>query len=167
MRTSQWIAVLFIPLILLRQMVWSGLTEDEQNEAPIELKAYVAGMTVEEFQLMSAVVEAESDRSDEIEGKMLIALAIFNRVDSSKFPNSIKGVISEAGQFQVYYDGIYKSVGRTDSSDRAVIEASFWRMTEHPNVIYFNCIGYNYLGTPYDYVGGNYFETLEDESNEG
>jgi len=154
------IAVMIIPFILINQMLWRNMTEEQQNALPVEAKAFFAGMTVEEFELISAVVEAESDRSDEVEGKTLIALTILNRVESSLFPDTIYGVISQSGQFTVYYNGTYKSVGRTDSSDRAVIEASFWMLEEHPNVIYFNCIGFNYLGTPYEYVGGNYFETL-------
>lgn len=151
--------ILYLLSFSLRQTIWNSLSEEQQNQMSVEGKAFFANMTPEEFELMSAIVEAESDRSDSLDGKILIALTIFDRVEDSGFPNSIKGVITQSGQFQVYYEGTYKSVGRTNSSDRAVIEASFWKMEEHPNVMYFNCIGYNHLGTPYDYVDGNYFET--------
>lgn len=149
----------------IKQPLWRSLSEQERNDAPVEIKAYIAGMTTEEFKLISAVVEAESDRSDSLEGKELIALTILNRVESDNFPNTIKGVIAAGGQFQVYEQGIYKQVGRTDTSDEAVIEASFWIKTEHPAVVYFNSIGYNYLGTPYAYVDGNYFETEEADND--
>lgn len=142
----------------IKQLLWNSLSEQERNTAPLELKAYIAGMTAEEFELMSAVVEAESNRSDSTEGKTLIALTILNRKADADFPNSIKGVISQAGQFQVYYEGTYKWVGRTDTSDKAVIEATFLELEDHPNVQYFNCIGFNGLGEPYAYVDGNYFE---------
>lgn len=159
MRRSVLILIILALLQGTKGAYW-GLSDDAKAQAPLAYKAYVAEMTVEEFELMSAVVEAESDRTDNIEGKILIALTILNRVESSQFSSSITGVISEDGQFQVYYEGTYESVGRTDTSDQAVIEAVKWHKEDHPNVIYFNCIGYNYLGTPYCYCGGNYFETL-------
>jgi len=139
--------------------LWNMMSAQEQSEADLEVKAWFASMTAEEFELMSIIVEAESDRSESMEGKKLIALTILNRVESSGFPNSIKGVITQGGQFQVYYQGTYKSIKRTETSDRAVVEASMWQRQEHPNVIYFNCIGYNGLGQAYAYVDGNYFET--------
>lgn len=124
----------------------------------LEMMAYITGMSSEEFELMSAVVEAESDRNPEhIDGKRLIALTIFNRQASEDFPNSITGVISQSGQFQVYYEGTYKQAGRTESSDRAVIEAYFWMQEDHPNVIFFNSIGFASWAEPYEYVDGNYF----------
>lgn len=159
------LAVLTVILIALsitdiKHDYWYSLSDTERSEASVEVKAFIAGMSVDDFILMSSVVEAESDRSDNFEGRVLIALTILNRVSSPSFPNSVPSVIKEAGQFQVYYEGTYKTVGRTDLSDNAVIEAVFRKQEDHPNVIYFNCVGYNYLGTPYCYEGGNYFETL-------
>ena len=156
---------LFVALLIslipwnVKEYYWDNLSDTEQSEAATEVKAYLSDMTEEEFELMSAVVEAESDRSQSMEGKTLIALTILNRVESSEFPNSITGVITQSGQFQVYYEGTYKQTGRTKTSDKAVVEAAFLLHQDHPNVIYFNSIGYNHLGTPYDYVDGNYFET--------
>lgn len=141
----------------IKEYIWNSLGEEGQKKATVELKAYLSGLDVDEFELMSAVVEAESDRTTSLDGKKLIALTIFNRKESSDFPNSIYGVITQAGQFQVYYEGTYKCVGRTDTSDAAVIEASFWIKEEHPNVIYFNCIGFSSWAEPYEYVDGNYF----------
>lgn len=125
----------------------------------IEDAAEWAGISPDEFELMSAIVEAESDRSDSIHGKTMIALTIFCRQESENFPNSITGVITQSGAFQVYYEGTYRSTGRTATSDLAVILASMWMKADHPHVVYFNCIGYNNLGTPFAYVDGNYFET--------
>jgi len=157
--------LILIILMVLQgtKAAWWGLSDEMKAQAPLTYKAYVAEMTVEEFELMSAVVEAESDRDideDSYNGRVLIALTILNRVEYPSFGSSITSVITESGQFQVYYEGTYKDVGRTELSDKAVIEAVKWAKEDHPNVIYFNCIGYNYLGTPYAYVGGNYFETL-------
>ena len=105
------------------------------------------------------VVEAESDRGYNLEGRVLIALTIFNRVNSSEFPDNIHDVCYQNGQFQVVYEGTIWNVGRTDLSDWAIIEATRRIASgDYPNVMYFNAHNYNY-GTPYGYVDGNYFVT--------
>ena len=126
----------------------------------IEDYAEQCGMTESEFILISSVTEAESDRSDSMSGRVLIALTILNRVDSDIFPDTITEVLTQSGQFStvVRRNGIYQSVtNRTELSDQAVLEAYEWNQRgDDPNVLFFNCRGYNY-GTPYDYVDGNYF----------
>lgn len=121
----------------------------------------MCGITVDEFNLLSAVTEAESDRTDNLEAKVFVAMTIWNRVNSTDWPNTVTGVITQGNQFQVYYEGTYKSVGSNDLSDQAVVEA-YIRIQEGnaPNVIYFNCVGYNGLGTPYACIGDNYFSTV-------
>ena len=131
--TMTWIKIA-LPLIMLMQMIlpqrsytdllWNNMTEKQRDNAPVELKAEVADMTVDEYKLFSSVVEAESDRKKgSIEGRVMIAIVILNRVDSKKFPNTITKVIRQRGQFSVVSSGAYKRVGRTKLSDRAVIEA--------------------------------------------
>ena len=141
-------------------VLWGTLSEEQQLNAPVQTKAWVVGLSEDDYCLFSAVVEAESDRSDNFEGRVLIAETIWNRTYSSNWPGSVRKCITQDGQFQVYYQGTYQSVGRTELSDMAIIEA-YKRISEGeaPTVIYFNCLGYNHLGTPYCYEGGNYFET--------
>lgn len=120
-----------------------------------------AGMTEEEFIFISSVVEAESDRSESLEGRILIAETILNRVESDLFPDTISEVLNQSGQFSTVVNG-RSIVERTELSDEAVIIAA--REVEEgtaPEVLFFNCIGYNY-GEPYGYVDGNYFMTYEE-----
>ena len=120
-----------------------------------------AGMTEEEFIFISSVVEAESDRSESLEGRILIAETILNRVNSDLFPDTISGVLTQSGQFSTVVNG-HSVTERTELSDEAVIIAA--RAIEDgtaPEVLFFNCIGYNY-GDPYGYVDGNYFMTYEE-----
>lgn len=150
--------IIILILIFLLQM-WSGLSYEEQLSLDPSIQASICGLSPEEFNFMAAVVEAESDRSSNTEGKVLIAETIFNRVSSENFPDSVTGVLQQSGQFTVVGAGIYKSTGSTETSQWAVVEA-YRRIQqgESVNVIYFNCIGFNYLGIPYEYVDGNYFE---------
>jgi len=152
----QVVTFCFFPVVL-----WRGLSNDEQVALSTTAQANMCGISVEEFNLMSAVTEAESDRSDNLEAKVFVAMTIWNRVNSDDWPDTVTGVITQSGQFQVYYEGTYKDVGSNSLSDQAVVEA-YIRIQEGnaPNVIYFNCIGYNGLGTPYACIGGNYFSTV-------
>lgn len=136
--------------------VWFSMTEDQRAEAPIEIKAQAVGLTVDEFIFFSQCVEAESNRSsDDLIGRTLIALTIYNRVNDSRFEDDITGVITEGGQFEVYSSGAIYSVSRSSLSDQAILEAHNWLEEGAPYVLYFNNSGYT--GEPYGYYGGNYF----------
>lgn len=153
------LSILFTPQEWIMDRAWDSMNDEQRYEASIEYKARSVRMTVEEFDLFSRTVEAESDRSSNLEGRVLIAEVIFNRVNSSSFPDTITGVCTQSGQFQVVYEGTIWTVGRTSLSDWAIIEASRRINAElAPNVLYFNNSGYAY-GTPYCYEGGNYFVT--------
>ena len=147
-------------VILIVSMLFWNSEPMERASYSDEIKSGMCQMTVEEFDLMSRVVEAESDRSDNLEGRVLIAEVILNRVESADFANDITGVCYQSGQFEVVSNGMIYSVGRTELSDAAVCEA--YKRTqdgEAPNVMYFNNSNYAY-GTPYCYEGGNYFVTV-------
>lgn len=138
----------------------------------IEERAASVGLTVEEFTLFSGVVEAESNRDpDNIEGRVYIALTIWNRAseDHPEFGNTVTEVLTSPGQFSTVVNG-HSITSRTDLSDQAVIAAYEWIHSgeEYPEVLFFNCRGYfswreDYNpdrdgdGTPDGAIGGNYF----------
>jgi spore germination cell wall hydrolase CwlJ-like protein len=137
--------------------VWYSMSEEQRATAPVELKAQAVGLTVDEFILFSKTVEAESNRSsDDLIGRTLIALTIYNRVESPSFPDTITGVITDSGQFEVYEIGAVYSVSNTILSDQAILEAHSWLCEgDSPDILYFN--NSNYYGEAYGYYGGNYF----------
>lgn len=140
----------------MKDRAWNSMSEEQRYEASIDLKARAVGMTIEEFDLMSRVVYAESDRSS-FEGMVLIALVLFNRVEDSRFEDTITDVCYESGQFQVVENGAIWSTGRCNMSDWAIIEAHSWIAEgDAPYVMFFNNSGYSY-GEAYGCVGGNYF----------
>ena len=129
----------------------------------IEQRAESVGLSVEEFVLMSSVVEAESNRHTPedgqltTEGRVYIALTIINRVNNEVFPDTITGVLTQAGQFSTVRNG-QSVTQRTDYSDAAVIEA-YNRISQGdaPEVYFFNCRSYFSGREPVACVGGNYF----------
>lgn len=140
---------------------WQHMTVEQQDKCSLEYKSYVVGMTEAEFKMFSSVVEAESDRNktaESYENRVLIGLVILNRVTSSKFPNTITKVIKQKGQFSVVSSGAYKRVGRTNLSDRAIIEAVYRKQLGNvPNILYFNCRGFFKGHKKFKKVGDNYF----------
>ena len=141
-----------------RDRAWNSMTDEQRYEASTDMKARAVGLTEEEFIFFSSAVEAESDRGSNNEGRVLIALTIYNRQRSASFPDTISGVLNQSGQFSVVSNGRVR-VGRTNRSDAAILEAHR-RLAEGeaPNVLYFNNSCYQY-GTPYCVEGGNYFVT--------
>lgn len=159
---SNWVSVSMLPPpieVPTVMQVYDSLSEDQKDELPVEVKARVAGMKVDEYKFFSSVVEAESDRKKgPIEGRVMIAIVILNRVDSKKFPNTITKVLRQSGQFSVVSSGAYRRVGRTKLSDRAVIEAVRRKKNgSAPAVLYFRA-GYYFRGHKrYAKIGDNYF----------
>lgn len=137
--------------------IWWSCTDEQRKQLPIEYQAYICGMSTYEFEYLARCVEAESDRSSNIEGKIMIAATILNRRTDSRFPGSISGVLDQPGQFETTYNG-WCAISSTSSSRWAIVEAqrSLQNGDIPSNVLYFNSIGYNY-GWSYGYFGGNYF----------
>ena len=156
-------------LITLVAIVSMGLSfisfkEDVPFESiPLEQRAEMAEMSVDEYVLISSVVEAESNRcQDSTEGRRYIALCILCRVMDSRFPNTITGVLTQSGQFSTVRNGS-SVTNRTDLSDLAVIEAVYWINSgeEYPWVLFFNCRNYFSGYEAYACIGGNYFSVAE------
>lgn len=131
----------------------------------LEARAEAASMSLEDFVLISSVTEAESNRcQDSTEGRRYIALCILCRVRDTRFPDTIRGVLTQSGQFSTVRNG-HSVTNRTDLSDQAVIEAVQWMNSgeDYPWLLFFNCRGYatgSYY-TGYACVGGNYFSIAE------
>lgn len=142
--------------------VWNSCTDEQRMELDYHYLARACGMDPEEFLYMAQVIEAESDRSNNLQPKVMIAACIFNRVESSYFRDTVRGVLDEPGQFSTTSGGRC-GMNSTQTSRWAIVEAQRQlRDDDIPhNVLFFNCIGYN-NGTPYGVYGDNYFMTYGD-----
>lgn len=65
---------------------------------------YAKGSSNSDIQLMARAINGEA-RGEPYEGQVAVGAVILNRVKSSKFPNSISGVIYEPGAFTAVSDG--------------------------------------------------------------
>jgi len=66
---------------------------------------------------LSRVIYAESGNQS-LEGKMAVGNVVMNRVESSRFPNTVKGVLSQKNQFSTYKNG--KLANRTPNESSVI-----------------------------------------------
>jgi len=83
-------------------------------------------LSVKDYTALVRIVEAEATGED-LQGKILIANVVMNRVATNRFPNSIYDVVNQKingrAQFSPIDDGRYYSVPITSSTEKAVEEA--------------------------------------------
>jgi hypothetical protein len=148
--------------IILMLVLWGNLPTEVKADPSLIGMSYTdfVQLDEDEFEYMAQVIEAESDRkSGCTDGKCHISATIWNRKASKSFPDSIRGVLNEAGQFTTTSGGSC-AISATQGSRQAVVEG-YYRIVSRDipsNLLFFNCIGYNY-GSAYDYIEGNYFMT--------
>ena len=77
-------------------------------------------ITVDEADLLMKI--ARSEGGDSKSGQLWVMGVILNRLNDDRFPNTIKEVISQSGQFEVYRTGIYKNADVNVNSHLALAD---------------------------------------------
>lgn len=76
-----------------------------------------------DYDILCRIVEAEAGNEDET-GRMLVAGVVLNRVESSRFPNTVKGVVFQksggTSQFSPISNGSYFRVSVSNATREAV-----------------------------------------------
>lgn len=101
--------------------------------------------TQDELKLLACLVHAEAGNQS-YKGKLAVANVVLNRVKSRKYPNSIKKVIYQSGQFSVASSGslakqLKKYSDYTSKSQQQTIKAAKVALTGTNNIgdrLYFN-----------------------------
>ena len=93
--------VIFLFLVLFITVFGIMLLNDNNNDYNI---SYAASSNTSDIQLMARAINGEA-RGEPYEGQVAVGAVILNRVKSSQFPNSISGVIYQAGAFTAVSDG--------------------------------------------------------------
>lgn len=152
-------------IFLLLWLQFSMTTTEEHLEMFTDSQmAAMCGLDEDEFEYFAQVVEAESDgRTEYHEGKLYVAACIWDRINGPYFPNTVRGVLDQSGQFTTTYRGSC-SKRATPASRLAVLEAYYLLQNGdiETNILYFNCIGYSY-GSAYGKIGDNYFTTYGEQ----
>jgi len=112
-----------LDLIYVGQTVHTTIQELHTiNEETVSIKPeIIVGYSQYEIDLLARLVRAEAE-IEPFQGKVAVACVVLNRVDSPSFPNTIKEVIYEKGQFQPVQNGQINKPADEDSI-KAVYEA--------------------------------------------
>jgi N-acetylmuramoyl-L-alanine amidase len=88
----------------------------------MEASRGVGDINDRELYLLAKMIECEA-RYEPYEGKVAVGSVILNRVKSSRFPNTVEGVIFQKGQFQPMVDGGWESKEPSALAFKAAKEA--------------------------------------------
>lgn len=91
------LSILFIIVLI----IFSVVIGNDQKTNNI---SYSASSSDSDLQLMARAINGEA-RGEPYEGQVAVGAVILNRVKSSQFPNTIAGVIYQAGAFTAVADG--------------------------------------------------------------
>lgn len=127
------------------------------NISPVEiLPVWRISITEEELELLEKCVMAEGG-GESYECQLAIANVIINRVLDKEYPNTVKGVITQKGQFSSW-PKMVKKAAATDSVKLAVRE-SLTKGCLPEDVLFFRANDYHTWGTSYCRIDNTYFST--------
>ncbi|MCS0827418.1 cell wall hydrolase [Cytobacillus firmus] len=111
-----------VDLIYVGQTINTSQNNTQPVSKPVQaVTSTVGNVSASDVDLMARLVRAEA-LGEPYAGKVAVAYVVLNRVDSSQFPNTIKGVIYQKGQFSPVSNGAINTPADADSI-RAVKEA--------------------------------------------
>lgn len=116
--------------------IQSAENTTKQEEQSTE-SAMVVGYSENEIDLLARLVRAEA-QNEPYQGKIAVACVVLNRVDSPSFPNTIKEVIYQQGQFQPVQNGQINK-----QADEESIKAVHEALNENRNVAAGSLFFYN------------------------
>lgn len=77
------------------------------NTAPVAASETNKGCNSKDLRLMASIINCEAG-SEPYQGKLAVGIVVMNRVKSKEFPNTIKKVIYQKGQFSPVRNGSLK-----------------------------------------------------------
>lgn len=111
-------------------------------------------MDNDEYELFAKCVEAEAG-TEGFTGKQYVVDVILNRVDSDKYPNTVKDVIMQKHQFEVVSNGKIYDVTPTEETYKAINTELESQLDNE--ITAFRMSHYHSFGTPKFHYKNHYF----------
>lgn len=93
-----------LKILLLSLFIFFVLLVSKKSNLKVTSEANSNAGRTSDLQLIARAINGEA-RGESYEGQVAVGAVILNRVKSSKFPNTIAGVIYEPGAFTAVSDG--------------------------------------------------------------
>lgn len=141
------------------EIIYETVTEyvEVEVEVPVELEttAYYRDiqMTEEEWLMLCQVVEVEAGNQPAV-GKRAVIEVVFNRVKSDEWPNTVKEVLTQKGQFAKFSNVDEETAWEHTGHIVAVLQEEV--TTLNGDCVYF-ATRKNANGTHYIQIGAHYF----------
>lgn len=97
--------------------------KQEEQEAAGQEAFNAANVSAEELELLASIIYCEAKGEPYI-GKVAVGNVVLNRVKSSKYPDTIKGVIYAKGQFSPVKNGSMAKALNNNSADASCYQAA-------------------------------------------
>ena len=136
--------------------------EREMEEREEKVTNSIEGISDEDLYILRHILAAEAGDQG-LKGIQLVAEVIFNRVDDSNFPNTIKGVVFAPHQFSPIRNGSYYSDydNNIDDKDRRNIDIAISNVLSGERIsdgaLYFKMYGYHEGCVPLFKYKSHYF----------
>ena len=98
--------------------------EDQENKQKKKTKSKKNKYTKSELRLMSSIINCEAG-IEPYQGKLAVGIVVMNRIRSKRFPNTLKGVIYQRGQFSPVRNGSLRR--RLSEYDSGKIKSKQWK----------------------------------------
>lgn len=139
----------------------SAFTVEKYSEPePVEIVVEVMEQEeteMDDLEYLACCVESEAGNQSLL-GKRLVADVVLNRVASPDYPDSIREVVDQSGQFAVVENGAINAVVPSNESWYAVLKEQEGRIDE--KIMFFQTGGYPGYGEPAFRVDDHYFSTM-------
>lgn len=109
-----------------------------------------------ELEMLAIAVHAEAGNQS-FEGRQAVAGVILNRMDSTRFPNTISEVLHQKNQFSCMTDGAYeKACWEVEQTDYDAVAAELYER-RYRDALFFRTGHYHDGRTPLYRIGAHYF----------
>lgn len=125
---QEMVEVVWAPMVGRKEMGLADVMVSGQRIVDYSLidPKYVYHLTEDELEVLLRIVEAEAGNEDE-DGRLLVANVVLNRVNSDKFPDTVREVVFQrekgVSQFSPAYSGSYYRVTVSEKTTAAVERA--------------------------------------------
>ena len=122
--------------------------------APVQLQEEEYYDSLEE---LAVCVEAEAGNQS-LEGRRMVVAVILNRVDDPGFPDTVKGVIEQKGQFTSFWDGNMAKIKEPSEKSIQAVQLEL-KERKYKTIFFFRGNHYSKYGSPAWKFEDHYFNS--------